>query len=100
MTNREAYKQKLEAELEVVEAKLAQMKAAAKSKSADAQIGYNKRIGQLEEKVAAARIRLAEIGDATEETWESMKAGMESAWNSITDSVKEAFGDSAQNPKP
>jgi hypothetical protein len=33
---------KLEAELEIVEAKLAQMRAAAKSKSADAQIEYNR----------------------------------------------------------
>lgn len=89
MSNREAYKQKIEAELEGVEARLAQMKAAAKSMSADAEIEYNKRVAQLEEKVETAKGRLAEIGDATEETWEGLKAGVESAWASIKDSVKD-----------
>jgi len=89
MSNREAYKQKIEAELDGVEARLAQMKATAKSMSADAQIEYNKRVEQLEEKVEAAKGRLAEIGDATEETWEGLKAGVESAWASIKDSVKD-----------
>ncbi|MCL4795109.1 MAG: hypothetical protein KJZ84_21705 [Bryobacteraceae bacterium] len=99
MTNREAYKQKLEAELEVVEAKIAQLRATAKSKSADAQVEYNRRVEQLEEKLDAAKARLGEIADATEETWESMKAGVESAWTSITESVKEAFTDSSETPK-
>lgn len=99
MTDREAYKMKLEAELEKVEANLLRMKASAKSSAAGAQIEYNKRIAQLEEKLAAAKARLSEIGDATDESWESMKAGLESAWSSIADSVKEAFGDSGRPPK-
>jgi chromosome segregation ATPase len=99
MTNREAYKQKLEAELEIVEAKIAQLRAAAKSKSADAHVEYNRRLEQLEEKLETAKARLSEIGDATEETWEGLKAGAESAWVSISESVKEAFADSPEAPK-
>lgn len=99
MTDREAYKMKLAAELEGVEANLLRMKASAKSSAASAQIEYNKRIAQLEEKIAAAKARLSEIGDATDETWESVKAGLESAWSSIAESVKEAFDDSGRESK-
>jgi uncharacterized coiled-coil protein SlyX len=99
MHDREANKIKLEADLKAVEAKLLEMRAAAKAMPAEAQIEFNKRVEQLEDKVTASRARLNEFGDATEETWKSMKAGMESAWHSITDSVKEAFDESNQPPK-
>ena len=95
MTQREAYKQKLEAELEV-EAKVAQLRAAARSKSVDARVEYDRRLEQVEEKLAIAKDRLSDIGDATGESWESLKAGAESAWASIAASVKDAFADSGE----
>jgi hypothetical protein len=99
MTNREAYKQKLQAELEGAEAKIAQLRAAAKSRSADAQLDFNRRVAQLEDKLAAAKARLGELGSATDDAWEQMKAGAESAWQSLTESMRDALGDTTEPPR-
>ncbi len=47
MSTKEAYKQKIEAEVELAQAKLAELKAQAKSSAADASIKYAKQIEEL-----------------------------------------------------
>lgn len=51
MNTKEAYKQKIEAELELAQAKLAEFNAQAKSAAAATQIKHAKQVDALEEKV-------------------------------------------------
>lgn len=87
MTKKEVYKQKIEAELEVVQAKLAEYKAEAKSAAADVRIEYTKHVDELEKMADAINAKLDEIAIAGEDTWESLKEGLESAWNTFTTAV-------------
>jgi hypothetical protein len=88
MSTKEAFKQKVEAEVELVQAKLAELKAQAKSSAADAQIKYAEQVDELEKKVAATKAKLKELGEASEDTWERLKDGVESAWDALSSAVK------------
>jgi hypothetical protein len=90
MNKKEAFKQKMEAELELAQAKLDQFKAKAKSSAADARIKYTKQVDELEQKVAATRVRLKELGEAGDDAWEQLKDGVESAWGALSAAIRDA----------
>ena len=58
MSTFEAYREKVQAELEVAQAKLAELKARAKSATADVQIDLSQEEGKLEQGVEAAKSTL------------------------------------------
>jgi len=90
MSTKEAYKQKVEAELELAQAKLAEFKAKAKIATADARIKYTKQVDDLEQKIDATKAKLKELGEASEDTWERLKDGVESTWNALRTTVRDA----------
>jgi len=90
MSNKEAYRQKIEAELELAQARLAQWKAKAKVMAADGNIEYTKRVDELEQNVGATRAKLKELTEASEDAWESLKGGVESAWGSLSSAIRDA----------
>ncbi|MFM8333476.1 MAG: coiled coil domain-containing protein [Candidatus Methylumidiphilus sp.] len=89
MSNLESYKQKIEAELEVAQAKLAELKAHVKSSAADVQLEYAEQIAQLEQVVDAGKAKLGELAEAGEETWEHLKESAEHAWEKLSAAVKD-----------
>lgn len=90
MMSKEEVKKKIEAELAVAQEKLAELKKLAKDASADARGKYAKQADALEEKIDAAKAKLGELGEASEEAWEKIKGSVESAWGSLSDSVRDA----------
>ena len=88
MSTKEAYQQKIKAELELAQAKLAELKAHAKSATADARIEYAKQVDELEQQVNAAKVKLKELGEASEDAWEQLKEGVESAWGALSTAVR------------
>jgi hypothetical protein len=90
MSAKEAYKQKIEAELELAQAKLAEFKAQAKSSAADARIKNAKQVDELEEKINATKGKLKELGEASEDGWEQLKVGVESAWGALSTAIRNA----------
>ncbi len=84
MSKKDDYKRKIEAELELVQAKLAEWKAGAKSSAADARIKYAKQVDELEQKVEVTKARLKELGEAGEDVWEQLKDGVENAWGTLS----------------
>lgn len=89
MTKKDAYKQKIEAELEVVKAKLAEYKAEAKSAAAEVSIEYTKHVDKLEKMADTINAKLKELEISSEDKWESLKESLESAWNTLTTAVHE-----------
>jgi hypothetical protein len=63
---------KMEAELELAQAKLAEFKAQAKSAAADTQIKQAKEVDELEEKVGDTKARLHEheLAEPSDDVWE------------------------------
>ncbi len=90
MTAKEAYKQKIEAEVELAQAKLAELKAQAKNSAADANIKYATQIEELEHGVEATKVKLKEMGNAGDDNWERIKDGVESAWSTVSAAVRDA----------
>jgi VIT1/CCC1 family predicted Fe2+/Mn2+ transporter len=90
MSTKEAYKQKIEAELELAQAKLAEFKAQAKSSAADARIKHAKQVDELEQKVDTTRAKLKELGEASDDAWEQLKVGVESAWGALSAAIRNA----------
>jgi len=90
MSMRDAYRQKIEAQLEEQSARLAVLKAKAKQAVADGRIIAYEEIGAAEEKINALKAKLKELGAASEGAWETMKGGIDSAWKELSDSCKEA----------
>ena len=86
----EAYREKVEAELEVAQAKLAELKARAKSATADLQIGLSKEEDQLERGVEAAKAKLHELGEAGEDAWEQLKDDAQSTWEKLSAAIGDA----------
>lgn len=90
MNTKEDYKQKIEAELALAQAKLAEFQARVKMASADTRISYNQQMSEMEQRFDDTKARLKELGEASDGAWENLKDGVETAWHSLSTSVKDA----------
>lgn len=90
MSTKEAYKQKIEAELELAQAKLAKLKAQTRSSAAGARLKYAEQIEELERKFDATKTKLKELGEASDDAWEDLKDGVESAWGALSAAIRNA----------
>jgi hypothetical protein len=84
MSTREAYKQKIEAEVALVQAQLVELKAQANNSAADARVAYADQVSKLEDGVTATKAKLKELGEASDDAWEHMKDSMDSAWRAVS----------------
>lgn len=89
MSTQELYKQKFQAQLDEWKADIGKLKARAEIETADAQIAMHKQVETLEHGIDEAQKKLVELGAASEEAWESVKAGVESAWVSLKTTFSE-----------
>lgn len=83
MNTKDGYKQKMEAQLELVQANLDVLKAKAKDATADMKISYTKEIESLEENYAKVQSKLSELGEVGEGAWEHLKKDIENSWDSL-----------------
>lgn len=73
MSTKDAYKQKLEAELEMVQAKLAKFEAPAKSPTVDVRIKHAGQVDNLKRKVDITKTQLPRLGEANKEVWDLLR---------------------------
>lgn len=91
MSNRDAYVEKLKAQLDQWNAEIDKLEAKGRELQADAQVSYNKRLEDLRIRRDAAAAKLKEIQEAGESAWEDLKAGTEMAWDSLREAVSSAW---------
>lgn len=91
MSDKELYRQKRQAQLDQWRAEVDKLKAKASGVSADVQLEMNQHIKGLESKIEEGKLKLSQLVAASDEAWESMKDGVESAWETL----KSAAGDAA-----
>ena len=87
MSLRDAYIDKMEAQLREWGTKIDELKAKADKAEASAKIEYMKQLDSLKAKRDAARTKLGEIRAAGEDAWESMKSGVEGAWSELKSAI-------------
>ena len=83
MENTEDNVGKLEPQLKQWGAKLDEFVAKADRAGTAARIDNRRRIEELKAKVKAAQAKLDEVKTAGSEKWETLKAGVESAWKDL-----------------
>jgi len=91
MENKEAYRDKLEAQMREWSAKIDLLKARADQAEAEAKIEYNKRIEDLRQKKEALQTKLSELQNASDAAWQDIKAGTERAAADLKDAVQSAL---------
>lgn len=90
MSLKQAYEQKLKAQLDEWKTEIDNLKARADKAEADVQLEYYKQIESLREKQETARNKLHELENASEDAWEDLKAGIEIARDDLRDAIKSA----------
>jgi len=83
MNSKDAYKMKIEAELEMAQAKLLAWKAEAKNFSANASLEFNKQVEELEKHFEHLKSMLKGLDEAREHSWDVVKDGVDTALNSL-----------------
>jgi hypothetical protein len=89
MSTKEAYKQKVNAELELAQAKLVEFKAEVKNSAADVRMKYNEHLDELQKMVDTTKEKLTGLDSAGEDAWEDLKEGIEGAWTTLGNALKD-----------
>jgi len=93
--DKEQYQQELHAQLDAWTKDLAKLKSISAKASADARAAMQQHIVALESRVEDGRKKLSELAGASDETWATVREGVETAWSAL----KKAFGDAAHKIK-
>ena len=90
MSLHEAYRQKIDAQIEELTARLALARAQAKKLAAEGRIAASEELIDADRKLSVLKEKLAALGHASGGAWDEMKIGVERAWNELRDSSKRA----------
>jgi len=90
MSKKDAYRQKLESQLDEWDAKIDVLKAKANKAEASAKVEYHEMIENLQTKRSKAKDKLQELRHASEDAWEDLKGGLEQSWSELGAAVKAA----------
>ncbi len=87
LEKKKVYQERIETQLKEWEPQIEGLKARAEQVKADAQTMYKERIENLRQKQEAARQKLQELKDSSEEAWEELRVGLDKT----LEELKEAF---------
>jgi hypothetical protein len=87
---KEAYHEKMDAQLKTWGADIEQLKAKAAMAKADVKVEYEKQLAQLRAKHGDAHTKLEELKRSSAAAWEELKTGSEMAFDDIRQSLKHA----------
>ena len=90
MADKDAYIDKLTAQLDEWKGKIIQLNAQADKAEAEAKMEYDKQIDQAELKVREFESKLDMLKSANEDAWEEIKRGVEAAKNDISKAISDA----------
>jgi uncharacterized coiled-coil DUF342 family protein len=89
-TKKEAYEQKMQAQLDEWNAEIDKLRAKADKAGADTKLEYNKKIEELRSMQKTAVGKLGEIKGASDDAWDELRAGANEAWDSLDKAFKNA----------
>lgn len=86
---KEEYTQKMQAQVKELSAKIEQWQAKADQAEAHAKMEYQKHLEALREKEAVLRAKVQEAQQSKDEAWETLKSGVDRAWNDLKTAIQE-----------
>lgn len=87
METKDAYKQKLEAQLNELGAQINLLAAKADSAGVDAKLKYNQELDELRDKQRQAAVKLKELEAAGEHAWKKVKDSADTLWHDLQTGV-------------
>ena len=90
MSDKSAYRQKLEARLDQWRAEIDKLQSKAEEAGADARIEYEDQLKRLQTRQDEARQKLKGLDDTSDDAWKDLKSGIEKAWDDLGSAVKNA----------
>jgi len=90
MSKKEAYQQKIEAQLNEWKADIDKLKSRADQANASAQVGLYEQIDELKAKREAVAKKFEELRNASDEAWEDVKSGLDLAKESLSEAMSSA----------
>ncbi|MEJ2428232.1 MAG: coiled coil domain-containing protein [Deltaproteobacteria bacterium] len=91
MDKKEAYREKLEAQMREWSAKIDLLKARADKVEAESKIEYKDRIEDIRQRKAALQTKLKELRNASDDAWKDIRAGTEKAADGLREALQSAF---------
>ncbi|NEQ32883.1 MAG: hypothetical protein F6K04_18095 [Leptolyngbya sp. SIO4C5] len=91
MEARQAYQNKVKAELDKINAQIAEYRAKADKARAETAVEYNSQAEELLAKRDAAQVKLEELQQASEAAWEDVQRGFEQAWTDLGTAFQSAI---------
>lgn len=88
---KQSYQQKVEANLETLQARIDELKAKAAQAKADARLRYHERIGVLDARQKEAQHKLRELKASSENAWQELKVGTEAALHELQNAFNSAL---------
>ncbi|WP_421878678.1 coiled coil domain-containing protein [Pacificispira sp.] len=90
MALRDAYLDKLDAQLRESQAEIQRLTAKANSARADARIVVEEKIAELHARQEALTRRVESLRNAGDDAWQDLVSGAETAWSELRSSVRSA----------
>jgi len=90
MSTKDEFVRKMHAKLDQWNADIDALSAKADQTEASARAEYHKQLDVLRSKRDQARGKLSEVESASEGAWQDLKAGVELAWESVSEAVRSA----------
>jgi hypothetical protein len=90
MSERDAYVQKLKAQLDEWNAEIDRLEAQARQAGGDARLQYEKQVQSLREQRRDAETRLAGLRAATGDAWDQLREGVDQAWSDLKSGLEKA----------
>ena len=90
MSTKDEYIRRMQVKLEEWNADIDALTAKGSEVSADLKSEYAEQIDALKTKQATARRKIEEMQKSGESAWEDLKAGLELAWNAVSEAVDSA----------
>ncbi len=84
---KDAYKQKVDAELRELEAKTELLKAKGNNLMADAKVKFEEQLRDLDKSKSEFTAYYEQLADKADDTWDEVKDEAEDKWNKFTSSV-------------
>jgi uncharacterized coiled-coil DUF342 family protein len=90
MDSREAYQEKMDAQIRQWDAQIAKLRARADEAKAQAKIEYLEQIEEIRNKRESAGRKLDELKKASDSAWVDVKNGLEKAWKDLGSAIDSA----------
>lgn len=91
MNNREAFIQKMKAQLDQWSIEIDALTARTEAAQTEAKRTYQAQLDVLKRQRQAATLKLHELQSSSEDAWDSVRESMDLTWESISKSIKDAM---------